>query len=269
MFGDLANYSFKELYDTTLKATQKMKIGNRTFYPNEVITEFDKIEISYTQELRTVTQATGGYYNRMLVDWSGTQGVDFSFSQGVFSNIQFGLLTNARIMELAQEEETRIRVPKKELLETDEDGKFVLEYKPIGNSLFVYQKDTGARYEELTQLDEKEFQVAGAYTDLIVRYEYEYENGSKIFVLGKQLITEYLRLEGKTKFKDDDTGGVVTGLIVIPKLKLTSGLSMILGTGANPVVGNFQATGYPVGVGYTREVMSLVVLEDEIDSDML
>lgn len=269
MFGDLANYSFKELYDTTLKATQKMKIGNRTFYPNEVITEFDKIEISYTQELRTVTQATGGYYNRMLVDWSGTQGVDFSFSQGVFSNIQFGLLTNARIIELAPEEETRIRVPKKELLETDEDGKFVLEYKPIGNSLFVYQKDTGARYEELTQLDEKEFQVAGAYTDLIVRYEYEYENSSKIFVLGKQLITEYLRLEGKTKFKDDDTGRVVTGLIVIPKLKLTSGLSMVLGTGANPVVGNFQATGYPIGVGYQREVMSLVVLEDEIDSDML
>lgn len=269
MFGDLTNYSFKELYDVNLKATQKMKIGNREFYPNEVIAEFDKIEVSFTDELRTVTQATGGYYNRVLVDWSGTQGVDFSFKQGVFSNVQFGLLTNARIIELAPEEETRIRVPKKELLESGENGEFTLEYKPIGNSLFVYKKETGARYEQINQLNEKQFQVNDVYTDLIVRYEYEYNNGSRVFVLGKQLITEYLRLEGKTKFKDDDTGRVVTGLVVIPRLKLTSGLSIVLGTGADPVAGNFQATGYPIGSGYQREVMSLVVLDDEIDSDML
>jgi hypothetical protein len=47
--------------------------------------------------------------------------------------------------------------------------------------------------------------------------------------VGRRLIEGYLRLEGKTRLKDDNTGQVVTGLIVIPRLKLMSDLSMRLG----------------------------------------
>ena len=57
--------------------------------------------------------------------------------------------------------------------------------------------------------------------------------------MGKQLIPGFLRLEGKTRVKDDISGKVRTGIIEIPKLKLMSDLSMRLGKNANPVAANF------------------------------
>nr|DAP41040.1 MAG TPA: hypothetical protein [Caudoviricetes sp.] len=35
-----------------------------------------------------------------------------------------------------------------------------------------------------------------------------------------------MRLEGRTRLKDDNTGETVTGILTIPRLKLKSGLSM-------------------------------------------
>jgi hypothetical protein len=45
-FGDDYNFSMKELYDVTLKATYNLEIGGRTFEEGEVIADFDNIIIS-------------------------------------------------------------------------------------------------------------------------------------------------------------------------------------------------------------------------------
>ena len=76
-----------------------------------------------------------------------------------------------------------------------------------------------------------------------------------------------MRLEGKTRLKDDNTGHIVTGLITIPRLKLKTGISARLGANAEPVIGTFQGEGYPVGTRGNKTVCSLTILSDDIDSD--
>ena len=47
-----------------------------------------------------------------------------------------------------------------------------------------------------------------------------------------------------------------------------SGLSMILGQNASPLVPRFRAIGYPVGVRGNSEVLRITFLNDDIDSDI-
>ena len=78
----------------------------------------------------------------------------------------------------------------------------------------------------------------------------------------------FVSLEGRTRVKDDTSGLITTGIIKIPKLKLMSGLSIRLGTQANPVVGNFTAEGVPVDSRNSSYVMEFEFLNNDIDSDM-
>jgi hypothetical protein len=78
-----------------------------------------------------------------------------------------------------------------------------------------------------------------------------------------------LSFTAKTRIKDDVTGQVKTGIINIPKLKLMSDLSMVLGENAAPQVGRFDAVAIPVGTKGNQVVMEFIMLEDDIDSDIL
>ena len=106
------------------------------------------------------------------------------------------------------------------------------------------------------------------YKDVIVTYRYNYLQGATVLKIGQQFTNGFLELEGKTRVKDDTSGLITTGIIKIPKLKLMSGLSIRLGTQANPVVGNFQAVGVPVESRYNSYVMEFDFLNNDIDSDM-
>ena len=72
----------------------------------------------------------------------------------------------------------------------------------------------------------------------------------------------------KTRVKDDITGQTHTGIIYIPRLKLVSDLSMRLGENAQPIVGRLDATAIPTGDRKNTEVMKIIFLDDDIDSDM-
>ena len=55
-----------------------------------------------------------------------------------------------------------------------------------------------------------------------------------------------MRLDAKFNAKNENSGEVSTGIIEIPKLKLSSSLSMRLGKDANEaVVSDFYFVGYP------------------------
>ena len=68
--------------------------------------------------------------------------------------------------------------------------------------------------------------------------------------------------------KEDITGKNRTGIIKIPKLKLMSDLSIILGSNANPVMANFRASCFPIGDKGNKTVMEMILLNDDIDSDI-
>jgi len=68
--------------------------------------------------------------------------MDLTFSQGVFSNLQFGLLNNAKVINYAEEEP--ILITKVEELESDGAGNLVTA-EEIVDQVFIYDKETGEK----------------------------------------------------------------------------------------------------------------------------
>ena len=87
-------------------------------------------------------------------------------------------------------------------------------------------------------------------------------------VIGQQFLKGFVTLEGHTSIKDDITGQVHTGIIIIPKMKIMSDISIRLGSDASPVVGTLEAIAEPIGERGKSKVMDFIFLNDDIDSDM-
>ena len=255
--------SFKSLENVCLKTTCNIEAAGKSYDAGEIIAKFDKIQISGLREFRDYVAARGGFDNRGWVYWTKTQQIDLTFSQGVFSSLQFGLLNNANIIRI--EEEEPLLITKVEELESDAVGNVVTSKEPY-DQIFVYDKSTG---EKIHWFKLGTFlRIDTGYTDVVVSYRYNYTQGATIARIGEQFTNGFLELEGITRVKDDTSGLITTGVIKIPKLKLMSGLSIQLGAQANPVVGNFRAVGVPVGSRNDSYVVEFDFLEHDIDSDM-
>ena len=255
--------SFKTLEQVHLKATQQVEADGKVFEPGETIAYFDKIQVAGLKEFRDYVAARGGYDNRGLVYWETTREMDLTFSQGVFSNLQFGLLNNAKVIKYAEEEP--ILLTKVEELESDGAGNLVTA-EEIVDQVFIYDKETG---EKLSWAKiGRNPQIKTYHTDVVIKYRYNYTGGASVAQIGQRFLRTFVELEGKTRVKDDTSGLITTGIIKIPKLKLMSGLSMKLGSQANPVVGNFKAVCVPEGDRHNSYVAEFVFLNDDIDSDM-
>lgn len=258
-------FSLKELYSVFIKTTYPMEINGKRLEEGEVIASFDKIQIANFDEIRQQNAATGGYDNRALVLWDETKGVNFTFTQGVFSKTQLALLTNSQLVEYKEKE--KISLFKREKIESDINGNLELAHSPRGE-IFVYDLEDFQKLP-FEQMNETTLQIDNSYKNVVVDYNYYYEKAAKELVIGRRLYDGYVSLEGKTKTVDDNTGVVKTGIIRIPKLKITSSLNLTLGEKVPPVSGTFHAVGYPVGQRSDKRVMEILFLEDDIDSDIL
>lgn len=255
--------SFKTLEDVCLKTTYNIEAGNRTFEEGEIIAFFDKIQISGLTEFKDYVAAQGGFDNRGHVFWETTKELSLTFSQGVFSPLQFSILNNAKI--LIPDNTEPLLLTKLEYLESNEEGIVPISEVPV-DQLFVYDRDTGERI--YAYMSESQLVINTPFKDVMVSYRYNYSEGAQIVKIGQRFINGFLELEGKTRVKDDTSGLVTTGIIKIPKLKLMSGLSIRLGAQANPVVGTFKGVGVPVGSRNNSYVMEFDFLNSDIDSDM-
>ena len=255
--------SFKSLENVYLKATYDMEANGIKFKEGETIALFDKILVSGLIEFKDYVAARGGFDNRGHVFWERTKEIQLTFSQGVFSNLQFGLLNNAKVTRV--EENEPLLITNIEEIESDENGNIYTKYEAY-DQIFVYDKSTGEKINwwkvgDFLKIDEP-------YKNLVVSYRYNYLQGASVVKIGQQFLNGFLELEGKTRVKDDTSGLITTGIIKIPKLKLMSGLSIRLGAQANPVVGNFTAAGVPIGTRHDSYVMEFDFLDNDIDSDM-
>ena len=255
----------KELYEVALKSTSKIEINGKIIDKGETIALFDKIQIANFNEIKSIISANGGFDNRAWVTWDTTKEVNLTFTQGVFSKTQLALLSNSRIYT---EEQESILIPVHEIVESDETGVIQLSFIPTNEkSFFIYKLD-GTKIGGDLFGDKFIPRTMQPYTEYILDYYREYGDKRTYISFGKRLNEGYFCLEGKTRFKDDETGKDITGIIEIPKLKLVSGLSMILGQNASPIVPRFKAIGYPVGVRGNSEVLRITFLSDDIDSDI-
>lgn len=257
-------FSLKELYSVFLKTTYPMEINGKSLEEGEIIASFDKIQIANFKEIRQMVAATGGYDNRAHVTWDETKGVNFTFTQGVFSKTQLALLTNSQLINYKEKE--HLIISKREEKESNEEGIITFENIPFGK-IFFYDITS---FEKLSyeKIDDQTFNIKEPFNTVVVDYNYEYQSNAQELVIGRRLYDGYVSLEGRTKVVDDITGTVRTGIIRIPRLKITSDLSITLGEKVSPISGTFSATGYPTGKKGDKKVMELFFLEDDIDSDI-
>ena len=255
--------SFKSLENMRLKATYDMKIGDRSISAGETIAQFDNIQISGLNELKNYVAARGGYGNRGLVYWETTKELQLNFNQGIFSKTQFALLSNSKLINIEQDEPVLITTT--ELLESNENNE-VTPSKEMYDQIFLYDEQTGEKLSFNKQ--NNKLIINEPYKNVILTYRYNYNNGATLVKVGQRLLNGFLELEGKTRVKDDTSGQITTGIIRIPKLKLMSGLSIRLGSQANPVVANFSAVGVPEGSRNSSYVAEFYFLNNDIDSDM-
>lgn len=258
-------FGMKELYDVALKTTYPVEINGNKIEQGETIALFDRIQLAGLDELKARAAATGGFDNRSLITWEDTKEVNFSFSQGVFSKIQFALLSNSKLIETQKEEKIYL-IPKREIKESNENG--LIEFTEIPVDLFVYNEDTGEKIKDYTKVDETHYNINKPFLKVVTDYYFSYQNGATQIIIGRKLLYGFLRMEARTRIKDDTTGRTTTGIITIPKLKLTSDLSMRLGKNASPVVANFSAVGHPIGEKGNKTVVDMLLLNDDIDSDI-
>lgn len=260
----MTEFGLSELYDVTIRATYPIEVSERKIDAGETIAAFEKIQIANIQEVKSSVAARGGWDNRGLVYWDSTREVRISFTQGIFSKVQLALMTAARL--ITSTSGSVLTLTKREHVESDENGILTLSTAAMA-PIFVYTLSNGEKLT-YTAIDNKHLQINTNFTDCIIDYSYQYINKYESLVIGQALTTGYLTLEGKTRVKDDITGHTHTGILYVPRLKLTSDLSMRLGENAQPQVGRFDALAVPIGERKNTEVMHLILLEDDIDSDM-
>lgn len=254
-------FGAKELYDVCLKATYDMDINGKRYVDGETVVRFGRIQIAQLNGKYSHVSAKGGYDNRELVCWDEMKSIGLNFSQGVFTKRQLAFLMNSGMVQNLTPEKKM--VPMSETLEADGNGRIELKFLPA-EKLFVYGED-GLRADYIQE--NKVLSGFAPFETLTCDYYWEYTDPIAYFQTGLQITNGFLRLEGKTRLKDDNTGKIVTGIITIPRLKLKTGISVRLGANAEPVVGSFQGEGYPVGARSNKTVGSLVILSDDIDSD--
>ena len=258
-------FGMQELYFVQLKSTYPIEIKGKEFAAGEVIAAFDKILIANFQEIHREAAAQGGYQNRKLTIWNRTEGVDLLFTQGVFSKTQLALMKNMKIISL--EENQRVRIAQRDELETNDEGKITLTHEPINSWIFVYNKETGEKLTGLSFVNQNTLQTPLIYKEVIVDYEYAYDNGADVSFVGEDVFDNYLSLEGRTRIKDDVTGETHTAIIYIPKLKITSDFELTLGQNAKPIVGKFKATALAIGERKQSKALEIYYLNDDIDEE--
>ena len=258
-------FGMQELYSVQLKSTYPIEIKGKQLAAGEVIAAFDKIQIANFKEIHKEVAAQGGYQNRKLVIWNRTEGVDLIFTQGIFSKTQLALMNNARLVKINDNQ--IVRIAQRDELETDSEGKITLTHAPINSWIFVYNKETGEKLTGLSRVDEKTLQTSLVYKDVIVDYEYGYNNGADVSFIGEDIFDGFITLEGRSRIKDDVTGETHTAIIYIPKLKITSDFNLTLGQNAQPVVGRFTGTALATGDRKQSKALEIYFLEEDIDED--
>ena len=251
----------KELYEIQLRATYDLEVAGVKIAKGEPIATFESVQFGNIDEIKEHVHARGGKNNPALITWSTTREINFNFTQGIFSRFHLALLGNSDIIK-----NQTILVPRIENVEVGDSLSIELRFTP--SSLFIYDEDGSRIIDFLQENNMIIFNDDMLYRNLRIVYEFEYNEGGETIVVGQRLIDGYMELWGKTRLKDDRTGKTITGVIKIPRLKLMSDLSMRLGKDATPVVANFRATGFPTGSRGNERVLELVLLNDDIDSDI-
>lgn len=292
----------KELYDVSLRLNKPLEIGSRKYDINETILSFKTAEIAQIQEKKKEVMARGGLHNNPLVFWEIDKEMGFAITNGVLSATSWALLSNSKINEPKFKS-----VSFKETTHTIEDEEFCyvelkycpnciskeplgaqpnpcLEPLPMGRRpelmlkpvppsklrwIFCYDADTGLPIREFQIYGNKVF-FQKPYRNVMVDYTFTYEDKIRELDVGNRLFNGFLRLDAKMSVKDEISGEVTTAILELPRIKLSSNLSMRLGKNyESSTVSDFYFTGYPEEDNRKGTVAKITFLDRELTGDYI
>lgn len=300
----MPNFGMKELYDVSIRLNQPVEFNGKKYETNETILFFEKAEMASISEIKSDKQATGGYGNNVLINWETDKEIDFGIKNGVLSPISWAILSNSKIENIGTKS-----VAYNEMCQTTEEDEYCyvdLKYCPnhIDNSiwgaqgnplgkqlpqgrderlllkplppslskyLFCYDAETGEKILDFEVYMNRIF-FKTAHRKVYVDYTFNYEDKIKVIEVGNRLFNGFLRLAGKMSLKDEKSGEVSTVILEIPKIKLSSGLTMRLGCDCDTAtVSDFFFTGYPLENGRREKqsVCKITFLNKELTGDYI
>ena len=289
----------KELYDVSIRLNRPLEIGNRKFNINETILSFKTAEIAQIQEKKKEVMARGGLHNNPLVFWEIDKEMGFALTHGVLSATSWALLSNSKINEPKFKS-----VAYNETLHTVEDNEYCyveLKYYPNGIEerlgaqpnpnfeplpmgrrpelmlkplppskirwIYCYNEETGLPIRDF--YGNKIF-FQKPYRKVMVDYTFTYEDKIRELDIGNRLFNGFLRLDAKMSVKDEKSGEVTTAILELPKIKLSSNLSMRLGKNyESSTVSDFYFTGYPEEDSKKGTVAKITFLDKELTGDYI
>lgn len=293
----------KELYDVNIRLNNPIEFNGKKFKTNETLLVFKTAEIANISENTASRQARGGYHNNPLINWETDKSMDFAITHGVLSPVSWALLSNSKI-DMPKTKS----VSYNEILDVIEENDYCyvdLKYKPNhcncimgvqGNPcneplpmgrrpelmlkplppskdkfIFVYDNENGERIDDFEIYQNRLF-FKSPHRHVYVDYTFEYEDKIKVIRVGDRLFNGFLSLSGKMSVKDEMSGEVTTAILEIPKIKLSSSLTMRLGKNYDcSSVSDFYFTGYP-DEDIRREkqsVCKITFLDKELTGDYI
>lgn len=270
------NFGAKEMYDINLRTVTPVEILGRKYEINESLINFKTAEICDIQQTSTDKAATGGYGNEPLVWWETDKQTTFRLQNGVLSPIGSALLSNSKLIkssskslsyfeELQVIENNNTRYidlkyipnfpsrlgaqpnPNNEPLPMGRRPELDLKPLPISKTkwIFCYNADGGDRIKEFI-VDGNRLYFKDDYRKVRVDYTFDFEDSIQTLEIGNRLCNGFLKLDGKINIKNEKTGEVTTALIEMPKIKLSTNLTINLGKDYTySTVSNFNFVGFP------------------------
>lgn len=293
----------KEMYDVSIRTLKPIEIGDVKYDINESILTFSTIEIAQLNERKREVAARGGYHNNNLINWEIDKEMDFATTHGVLSPKSWALLSNSKINKKQQKSvqyyeqvkaieygdycyvdlkfipnccECRLGAQPNPFNEPMPMGRREeLMLKPLPPSktkwIFVYDAETGKRIRNFKIFENRIF-LEESSREVEVDYTFDYCNDVWEIGVGDRLINGFLKMSGKMNFKNEQNGKVSTVVIELPRIRLSSSLSMKLGKNFDSsAVSDFYFTAYPDenGIREKQRIAEISFLSDELSGEYL
>lgn len=292
----------KEMYDVCLKLNNPLDIQGRHFDINETVLQFKTVELCTFKQNSSEAIASGGYLNSPLVIWQEDRELDFAITHGVLSPNSWAILSNSKLYSkecksVGYNETVQCvfdknncyadlkYIPNSSLDKYGVQGNPENEPLPMGRRpelplkplppdkeryIFCYDGETGAKILNFKILGNRLFFQA-PHKKIFVDYTFD-EKNTRQLVIGDRLNKCFLKLVGKMSLKDEETGKVSTVILEIPKIKLSSNLSVQLGRNSSTsIVSDFYFVGYPDDSlrRDKRHTCTITFLDDEMTGEYI
>lgn len=298
------NIGMKEMYDVDIRLLKPLEIGDKKYDKNEAILSFSKIEIAQLNEYKSNVSARGGYHNNILINWETDKESSFVVTKGILSPTSWAVLSNSKLTK-PKSRSVCFREKVQACYDNDYcyiDLKFVpnatldvigaqpnpcneplpmgrrpeLMLKPLPPSntkwIFCYDVNTGKRIYEFEIYQNRIF-FRQEVREVMIDYTFNYEDNLTVLEVGNRLINGFLKLTGKMSTKDENSGEVSTAILELPKIKISSSLSMRLGSYCDiSTVSDFYFTAYPEsenGRAEDQSVAKIIFLDKELTGDYI